>query len=204
MSGALGVWGRNLRLWVPALAFFLLALGALVFYRTVLADDAEIGRSRLTRRAEELEAVRAERARVESYLGRATGLEDGMGHFYGVRLASEAASLTRLIAEIKDLSERAGLLPQQIKYDRDEIEDEDVLRRRLVFPVEGTYQQLRQLINFLEVSDSFIILEEIGLRGGADGAEGALRIDLTISTLFLGDDGTAIAALPAASEEAAR
>lgn len=193
MNGRFDAWGRNLRLWLPALVFFLAALGLLVFYRTVLADDAELGQARLARRSQELEALRAEHARVASYLERAAALEQGLTDFFGVRLASEAASLTRIIAEVKQLSRQAGLEPRQITYDRESIEGENVMRRSLVFPVEGTYQELRQLINFLELSDSFLILEEVRLRG--DEAGGAnLRIDLTISTLFL-EDGVAVASL---------
>ena len=194
MSTPFDPWARNLRLWVPALIFFLLALGLLLFYRTALADDAELGQTRLTRRAEELEALRTDRARVESYLETAATLEEGMDQFFGVRLASEAASLTRIIAEIKALSQQAGLEPQQITYDKEAIEDEEVMRRSLVFPVEGTYQELRQLINFLELSDSFLILEEVRLRGDETGAAN-LRIDLVISTLFL-DDDIEIASVP--------
>lgn len=191
MNGGLEAWRRNLRLWVPALAFFLVALGLLVFYRAALADDAELGQARLARRTEELETLRAERARVAGYLDRAAALETGLEDFFGVRLASEAASLTRIIAEVKQLSLQAGLEPQQITYDRESIEGESVMRRSLVFPVEGTYQELRQLINFLELSDSFLILEEVRLRGDETGTA-ELRIDLTISTLFL-EDAVAVA-----------
>lgn len=177
-------WVRNLRLWLPQLVFFLLALGLLVFYRTALADDAELGQARLARRAEDLEAVRSDRERVASYLERASALEEGIEQFFGVRLTSEAASLTRIIAEIKALSQQAGLAPQQITYDKEDIEDEEVMRRSLVFPVVGNYRELRQLINFLELSDSFLILEEVRLRTDEGGGDN-LRIDLVISTLFL-------------------
>ena len=183
---ALDAWVRNLRLWLPALLFFLLALGLLVFYRTALADDAELGQARLERRAQELATLRTERARLASYLERAAALEEGLGQFFGVRLASEAASLTRIIAEVKELSRQAGLEPQKINYDKEPIEGEEVMRRSLVFPVEGTYQELRRLINFLELSDSFLILEQVRLRGDEAG-DANLRIDLTISTLFLNE-----------------
>ena len=186
MTSPFDRWTRNLRLWLPALVFFLIALGLLVFYRTALADDAELGQARLTRRAEELETLRADRRQVESYLERAAALEVGLDQFFGVRLASEAASLTRIITEIKDLSQRAGLEPQQINYDKEPVEGEEVVRHSLVFPVKGTYQELRQLINFLELSDSFLILEQVRLRSDEVGSA-ELRIDLTISTLFLDD-----------------
>lgn len=193
MTSLFDRWRKNLLLWLPALVFFLIALGLLVFYRTALADDAELGQARLARRAQELETLRADRGRVESYLERAAVLETGLDQFFGVRLASEAASLTRIITEIKDLSQRAGLEPQQINYAKEAVKGEEVVRHSLVFPVKGTYQELRQLINFLELSDSFLILEQVRLQSDEAGSS-ELRIDLTVSTLFL-DDAVEVAAV---------
>ena len=56
-------------------------------------------------------------------------------------------------------------------------------RRTITFSVDGSYAQLRQLINFIELSDSFLILDEVSLRG--NDVEGTpLRISLKLSTLF--------------------
>ena len=56
-------------------------------------------------------------------------------------------------------------------------------RRTITFSVDGSYAQLRQLINFLELSDTFFILDQIALRGNE--VEGTpLRISLSLSTLF--------------------
>ena len=201
MNGLLGVWGRNLRLWLPSLLFFLLGLGAMLFYRAVLADDAELGQARLARRGAELEALRADHQRLSDYLQKASALEDGMGSFFGVRLASEADSLTKIIAEIKSLSEQAGLLPQTITYDKETVEGENVLRRTVTFSVDGSYNELRRLINFLELSDSFLILEEVTLRGDDAGGP-TLKINPQISALFLAGSPAGEPRLAAVTEEA--
>ena len=49
------------------------------------------------------------------------------------------------------------------------------------FGVRGSYVALRRLINLLELSDSFLMLEEINLSGR--GSE-ELQITLRLSTLF--------------------
>ena len=88
-----------------------------------------------------------------------------------------------IIAEIKDLCDRAGIPPTSLNYERQALDGQDVSRRTITFAVIGSYAQLRQLINFLELSDSFLILDQIALRG--DDIEGTpLRINLSLSTLF--------------------
>ena len=91
--------------------------------------------------------------------------------------------LTTVIATVKDLAAKAGLEPADISYGKEPIERQDLVLRTIVFRVEGTYGQLRQLINFLEISETFLILEEVSLASRAD-AVGRLGIDLQISTLF--------------------
>lgn len=171
--------------WLPAagLVLLLLNLAAWGFYRVALADEADLGKSRISRGEDRLAALRAENERIAEYLARAEGNESGLGEFYGLRLAREEQALTKTIAEIKELSRRAGLDPAQISYEKEPFEDEGLLRWSLVFGVDGTYQELRQLINFLELTDSFLILERVELRGDDDGSPN-LQIDLGIATLF--------------------
>ena len=49
-----------------------------------------------------------------------------------------------------------------------------------MFTVEGNYTQLRRLINQLETTDTFVVLESISLSEATPN----LRIDLRLSTLF--------------------
>lgn len=91
--------------------------------------------------------------------------------------------MTRVLAEIKDLCNRAGIPPSSLSYEKQVLEGQDVSRRTITFAVNGSYAQLRQLINFIELSDSFLILDQVSLRG--NDVEGApLRISLSLSTLF--------------------
>jgi hypothetical protein len=113
-----------------------------------------------------------------------TGTRQAVASFYQDRLSTESARLTRIIAEVKELASRAGLSPSQITYPSEPLEDYGLRRRGFVFQVDGTYADLRKLVNLLELSDSFLTLEKVDL-SGADG--GRLRIQLRLSTLFAAD-----------------
>jgi hypothetical protein len=52
------------------------------------------------------------------------------------------------------------------------------------FTVSGTYPQVRKLVNLIELSDQFIIIDSIGINGG-DGQ--TLTLNLALRTLFRGD-----------------
>ena len=176
-------WSQNLKIWLPAALFLAVMLAFLVVFGLEFADEAEVARTRLARRTEELDQAQARRAHAQGIVDQVRASEEGLADFYGRRLSSESESLTRILAEIKDLCERAGVPPTALNYERQVLEGQDVSRRTITFSVNGTYSQLRQLINFIELSDSFLILDGIALRG--DGVEGApLRISLRMSTLF--------------------
>lgn len=176
-------WRRFPRLWVPAAVVCVLNLGFLTAYRLVLAEEAELGLGLLDRRVEELEDVTRLRQQLEELAAAARATEDGLADFYDKRLSTEEMMLTKIIAEVKTLAKRAGLVPAAIAYEVDSIERQNLIQRGLVFGVEGTYPQLRRLVNFLELSESFLTLDEISLRG-SDQVDGPLAINLKISTLF--------------------
>ena len=175
-------WRQNLRLWLPPAFLFLLMVAFLSVFGLKFSDEAEVARSRLSRRSEQLDTVRAKRERAESTAEQIRASEAGLADFYGRRLSSESRALTRIIAEIKDLCERAGIPPNSLSYGRDTVEGQDVFRRTITFSVDGSYAQLRQLINFIELSESFLILDQVALSG--NDVEGPLRISLKLSTLF--------------------
>ena len=180
---SLSAWRRHPKLWVPAAVFLLVNLGFLAAYRLVLADEAELGRGLLDRRQAELQRTQELRQALELLWDDASAAEDGLTSFYSDRLATEEQMLTTVIAKVKRLASQAGLEPAAINYDKDDIQLQDLVQRTIVFGVDGTYSQLRQFINFLELSKTFLILEEISL-GSRDDESGVLGIDLTISTMF--------------------
>jgi Tfp pilus assembly protein PilO len=184
-SGALGsMWRRRLGLWLPALLFFLLNVGAFLLYRSSYADKTAGLEGRIRGREGELASLRERSDEVARLVGQANQRRDQLQELYRDRFSTRRERLTQIIEEVRELADQAGLEPQAISYPEEEIAGYALVERSFVFNVEGSYQQLRRFVNFMELSPSFLALRKIQMAGdpGAPGAD--LRINLTLSTLF--------------------
>jgi Tfp pilus assembly protein PilO len=183
-AAALGggaLWRRTVGRWLPPLVLLAVAATLLVIYQSRFAGRVEVGAQSLERGRAELARLTAERQELETQLTLVRKNRERLAAFYDRRLSTERLRLTAIIAEVKDLAQRSGLVPQSISYPEEIIEDYGLRKRSFQFSVEGTYADLRKLINLLELSDSFLTLEGVTLSGDR-GAR--LRIDLRLSTLF--------------------
>ncbi len=178
------IWRRHLRGWLPPLLIFLISLGALSFYSLVISQEARSGWRRIRERETEVARLTEERQRTERLVERLRDNQRRIEEFRRQRLATEAERLTQVIAEVKDLARRAGVEPSSIRYPEQKLQGVGLTRRSIVFSVDGDYAGLRRFINFLELSDLFLTLEEVSL-SGRSGDSSALRISLQVSTLFL-------------------
>jgi hypothetical protein len=198
MTSRAAVFGARWRVWLPPVLFLLVNLGVFSVYRLAYAGRIEALDQRLGAADSERAAVENRRMRLEGALAQATESRADMERLYREQFSTERQRLTRMIAEVKGLAEKSGLLPDQITYPVEGIADYGLVKKSVVFSVRGTYPQLRQLINFLELSSSFLTLESVQLGGDGDSA-GQLRIDLTISTLFVDENAPPPSALDARS-----
>lgn len=188
MTPRLAIFAARWRAWAPALLFLLVNLGVFSVYRLAYAGRIAALDERLRTAESERSKAESERDKLVTARGQAeTGWAD-LDALYRERFSTERLRLTRMITEVKGLAEKAGLHPDRIAYPVEEIKDYGLIKKSVVFSVTGTYPQLRQLVNFLELSSSFLTLESVRL-GGSTSLPGELKIDLTISTLFA-EDGT--------------
>lgn len=176
------LWTERWKVWVPAAAALVLNLGALAVYQSAYAGRVETLTRRLDGETGRLTALRARRGELEALRQRAAIHRARVEEFYASTLQTERQRLTRTIAEVKDLAERARLVPQAITYPTQEFAEYDLAKRGVVFSVVGTYEGLRQLINLMELSESFLTLEEIELADDSGGT--SLSIALRLSMLF--------------------
>jgi hypothetical protein len=179
----IGVWRLHWKWWVPALVFFVANLLLLSADRLVLAGQAQLRASRIQRSQEALIRLADERKALEQNAAQVKASSEELNLFYGERLSSENVRLTDILREVRDMATRAGLAPKNINYGKEEIDDHGLLRRSLEFAVEGSYLEFRRFVNLLELSDSFLVLERVGLRDTDDSGSN-LRIGLRVSTLF--------------------
>lgn len=177
-------WRREIRRWLPAALFCAANLAVLVGYQVLLAGQGERAERALEARRQELADLVAERRVADEMSARAHRNRDELAGFYGVRLGTEGERLTRTLAEVQELAERAGLRPTAFQYPNEPIAEFGLVQRAIVFGVSGTYDALRRFINFLELSERFLTLEEVGLAGPGGGA-GDLKISLRLATLYV-------------------
>jgi Tfp pilus assembly protein PilO len=196
------IWRQRLWVWLPALLFFLANAAAFSVYRFGYAGRVETLDERLHAQETEMKRLAAKRKEVETLVARVRTNNLQVQQLYSERLSTRSRRLTGITAEIKDVAAKAGLRPRAISYPEEEIEEHGLVKRSFSFTVEGTYSELRKFLNLLELSPSFLTVDEIALAGG--GEEGPeLRMDMTISTLFAKNPGAAVEPRPAAVAGAA-
>lgn len=185
------IWRLRVWVWLPALLFFLANATAYVVYRFGFADRVESLETSLEDTQKNLAPEAAKRARLERLIERSRRNDEDIRRLYDERFSTRSQRLTRINAEVKQLARTAGLNPLSFSYGEDKIEDYGLVKRTAAFSVDGTYLELRKFINLLELSESFLTLEEVTLAGDEGGEGPDLHIRLLLSTLFAREGGSA-------------
>lgn len=183
------IWRLRLWIWLPALLFFLANAVAFSIYRFGYADRVESLEADLGEAKEQLQPQALRRKELERLIQRAGAAEAALRQLYDEQFSTRSERLTRVTAEVKSLARKAGLNPRQLSYPEEAIEDYGLVKRSFVFAVEGTYLELRQFINLMELSDSFLTLEAVTLSEAGRDTGPELRMNLKISTLFAQEGG---------------
>lgn len=186
MRRAWEVWHRRLWLWGIPMVFCLLNLIGVVGYQVAFAGKVEGLQGRFETTSNDLAALGGERRKTEEFLDRVETNRENIALLHREYFSTEAERFTRVVQEVKQLARDAGLNPTSYSYPQNDIEDWDLSRREIVFHVEGTYDQLRTFINFLELTEQFLILEKVALsESGVHKSNPTLGISLTLSTVFV-------------------
>ncbi len=186
MRHSFETWSRNLWIWL--LPVCVLALNVVLWglfqgnfaERRASLENLSAGASL------RLEKMKKERQAMELFLGQVDQQKAAIAAIYNDHFATEAERFTALLREVRNLARQAGLLPESFSYPKQVIDDEGLVRRSITFSVTGSYEQVRRLVNFFELSDQFITLEQIQLSG--DAGNDRLAIRLQFSTLFVATD----------------
>ena len=184
-------WQRYFRLWTVPLVFCFLTLAALVVYHTTFAGRIDRLQEDFDDAETELAELGAERRESEAFLARIDANRQAADKLYQEQFATAAERFTRAVTEVKNLAQQAQLKPDSFAYPETPIEDWGLMRRGFVFQVEGTYEQLRHFINFLELTEQFLTLEEVSLSETGRQGQNRLAIRLSLSTVFA-DQGNGV------------
>lgn len=188
MIGSVAAWRRMLKLWLPGLVLLIANMGVLSGYRFLLAGQAQLRSSRVERLSAELAELQTHQQALDEVMAAANLNRLRVEEFYGRWLSSEADRLTQVITEVKRMARVSGVKTSGFRYPNEVLEEFDLVRRSIVFSVEGSYKELRRFVYSLEHSDQFLILEEIGVSDSSN-KESDIRVPMRVSTLFLSGTG---------------
>jgi type IV pilus assembly protein PilO len=178
------IWRQRIWVWLPALVFFLVNLAAFSVYKLGYAANLQSLEGALDNQSREEKTLKARQAELDTLLARAAENHRRVAELYENRFSTRRRRLTEVTAEVIDLARRSGLKPDSISYPEQEIQDYGLIKRSFIFSVTGTYLGLRKFINLLELSDSFLTLEDTTLSQDTRAAGTELHINLRLSTLF--------------------
>lgn len=183
------IWRQRIWIWLPALLFFLANAVAFSVYRFGYAGQVQSLESDMESVREQLTPLEQKRTVLERRLQRARAAETAVQQLYADRFSTRSQRLTRIMSEVRSLARQAGLNPKSISYPLQDIEDYGLEKRSFVFSVAGTYSELRQFLNLLELTDSFLTLEAVTLSEESGDGGPELQMNLTLSTLFARESG---------------
>ena len=182
------IW-REKRMTLIVLAILLAANTIFFFtYRVQYENRLQGLDDRLDQVKAQLNEARRARVGAEQQLAAYRKIETDIQNIYDRKWATESDRLTSLINEVKKLTVQSNLAPaRSLSFTRAVVKDTGTKFSRTAtvvgigFNVEGGYQQVRQLINRLELTDQFVIIDQIGLTS-VDGD--VLTMTLHVKTLF--------------------
>jgi len=178
---------KQRRAWIVAIGA-LLVLNTIFFftYRVRYEERVDDARVRLAQAKEQLSIATARRVDYEQQLAAHKTMIETINTVYDTWWSTPEKRLTKLIVEVRTLVEKCGLSVDAVSYARgDASQDGGTTTMDVTFTVQGTYLQLRQLINLLELSDEFIIIDSVSFNG--DDPSGTIGLNLHLRTIFKGE-----------------
>ena len=185
------IW-REKRLLLIILGVLLLANTIFFFtYRVQYQSRLDALDERLAAAEADLQRAKTARVGAERNLESYRGVERDVVAVFDAHWSTQQERLTALIAEVKRLAVASNLVPASYSFGQAEQRTLSAARRdaeslgahevSITFSVQGTYDQVRRLINLLELSQQFVIIESISL-AAADQEQ--LTLNLRLKTLF--------------------
>lgn len=151
--------------------------------------------TRLEMSEKALQEARTARLTAERQLQAYRKTEQDVALVLNEHWSTQTRRFTPLIAEVKRLAIASSLVPAAYSFGHDEAKAVPVpgtsrkdslgaTEVSMSFTVRGTYQQVRRLINLLELSQQFVIIDSIHLDAAQDQT---LTLNLRLKTLFRDD-----------------
>jgi len=179
----------------------LLLLGNLVFfltYRVQYQTRLDEMDERLAQAEGQLAKTKRQRADAEMSLAAYRKVERDVQLVYDETWSTQPKRLTALIAEVKRLAVASNAVPRTLSFGRSETSESPGAKKvkpvgarevSIGFSVMATYDQVRRMINLFELSNQFVIIDQIAL---AQADANQLTLNLRIKTLFRDEPAPAV------------
>jgi hypothetical protein len=167
---------------------FAAAAGFFLTYRVQYEARLQDLDANLHQEEQRLSEARNVRLAAERQYAAYMRTEHDLNVLYNERFATQEQRLIALINEVKRLAVASELVPKTYSFSRSETKKAGEISAvgantvLITFTVQGTYAQLRRLINLLELSGQFIIIDSVGLSSASN--DSTLNINLRLKTLF--------------------
>lgn len=178
------IWREKKWLLVSLGAFLLANLLYFVTYRIRYEERVADLDRRLEEAQDQLQKARNERAAAEQELLAYQDAVKDIEVVYADWWSTAERRLAPLIVEIWQLAARSDLRLRAINYDHTQQKGElGASFFGISFAVQGSYAQIRRLINLIEISRQFVVIDEISLSGDPAGSN-PTQMNLRLKTLF--------------------
>jgi hypothetical protein len=200
------IW-REKRILLIILGVLLLANALFFFtYRVQYVSRLQDLDARKEQAQARLQEARRARIAAGQQLASYKKVQDDLQVLYNERWATPMQRLTALIDEVKKLSAASHLEPPSYVFTNSETKapttgtgtsikgSVGTTTVGITYTVQGTYEQIRRLINLLELSDQFVIIDGINLVSSGEAADKSLTLNIRLKTLFRDTRGVAATA----------
>jgi Tfp pilus assembly protein PilO len=166
----------------------LLAANTIFFFTYRVQYEQRLGDldTRIAESETQLQKTRETRQLAERQYAAYRKVQKDIEEVYNERWSTQSARLAPLITEVKRLATASQLTPPTYTFSvaTTKSDTTGTLNTSVVgisFGVQGTYQQIRRLINLLELSPQFVIIDSIALSSANDQN---LSLTIHVKTLF--------------------
>ena len=190
------IW-REKRVLLIVLGLLLLANTVFFFtYRVQYVSRLQDLDTRQEQAQAQLDQARNARITAEQQLAAYKKVQADLQVLYNERWSTPMQRLTALIDEVKRLAAASHLQPPSYAFTTTESKplvgatgpstkgSIGTTTVGIAFTVQGTYEQVRRLINLLELSDQFVIIDAISLGANGTATDKILTLNIRLKTLF--------------------
>jgi len=179
---SLRIFKEKYILFLPPIILIFICLFSLFFWKFSLKDKFSISEIKIKNIEKKLEEEKNLNTSLKRELMQ---WEDAISKIddFKKRLGTSNENMTKIIKEIEELSIRSGVVPHSYGFNYGEGEKKYFRSFVINFPFEADYPSVRNFLNLLELTPSFVTLNSINLNTTGEMAE-KVRLQFQLTTYF--------------------